>query len=59
LSEASLREKGYFDPAAVGAKLKRVGREGMNPGGRLMSVLMVQLWDELFIRARPVADLCG
>ena len=30
-----------------------------NPGGRLMSVLMVQLWDELFIRARPVADLCG
>jgi asparagine synthase (glutamine-hydrolysing) len=48
LSESSLRKKGYFRPAAVQEMRKRHS-EGKEPQGpRLMAVLVVQLWDEIF-----------
>jgi asparagine synthase (glutamine-hydrolysing) len=50
LSPAELRRTGYFDPAAVSAALAlhRAGRAGR--GLRLLGVLSLQLWDELFAR---------
>jgi asparagine synthase (glutamine-hydrolysing) len=48
LSESALRGKGYFHPAAVREMLRqhREGKEEQGP--RLMAVLVVQLWDEIF-----------
>lgn len=51
LSDTSLRRTGYFDPAVVARMRERAGHEKKSrSAGSLMSVLMVQLWDELFIR---------
>ncbi len=53
LSDVELRRKGYFDPVAV-ARLRATDSAGGGRFGRgLMSVLMVQLWDEMFIQQRP------
>jgi asparagine synthase (glutamine-hydrolysing) len=53
LSDSALRRTGYFDPAAVAQLRERAGHERVSrSAGKLMSVLMVQLWDELFIQRR-------
>jgi asparagine synthase (glutamine-hydrolysing) len=53
LSEAALRETGYFAPRVVAALLQRhrAGRE--NLGQLLSAVLGVQVWDDLFRRRGP------
>jgi asparagine synthase (glutamine-hydrolysing) len=52
LSEAALREKGYFDPREVSVRLAR-HRAGLEAAGEeLMGVLTVQLWDDLFLAGR-------
>jgi asparagine synthase (glutamine-hydrolysing) len=52
LSDDEIRGKGYFDPGAV-ARLRARCSSGRGPYERgLMSVLMVQLWDEMFMRQR-------
>jgi asparagine synthetase B (glutamine-hydrolysing) len=52
LSDAALREKGYFDPQEVSVRLAR-HRAGLEAAGEeLMGVLTVQLWDELFLAGR-------
>ncbi len=48
LSEASLKEKGYFDPASV--TLLRQQSDGI--GDTLTQVLGLQLWDEQFTGGR-------
>ena len=52
LAETALREKGYFDPACVRRLLAehRSGRHERT--AELISVLCLQLWDEMFIRGR-------
>jgi asparagine synthase (glutamine-hydrolysing) len=53
LSESALRRTGYFDPAAVAATRDRPARSRqLHPSARLMKVLMLQLWHELFIERR-------
>lgn len=53
LSDTSLRRTGYFNPAVVARMRGRAGHEKKSrSAGGLMSVLMVQLWDDLFIRRR-------
>jgi asparagine synthase (glutamine-hydrolysing) len=53
LSDSALGRTGYFDPAAVAQLRERAGHERVSrSAGKLMSVLMVQLWDELFIQRR-------
>jgi len=50
LSESELRRTGYFDPAAV-ARLVSQHRSGQHDWGhRLMGVLVMQLWDQIFLR---------
>jgi asparagine synthase (glutamine-hydrolysing) len=50
LDERCLRQKGYFSAAAVKHLMHahRSGRDGF--GKHLMAVLVVQLWDEIFLR---------
>lgn len=50
LDERCIRQKGYFDPVGVNhlVRMHRSGRQGF--GKHLMSVLLVQLWDEIFLR---------
>jgi asparagine synthase (glutamine-hydrolysing) len=57
LGPAALRAKGYFEPAAVQAALTR--HHGGAPGeqSRLLGVLAVQLWDELFLQGRDPGAL--
>jgi len=51
LSERTLRATGYFDPRAVSALRKRVGaRHHRSSSRQLMTVLIVQVWDQLFLR---------
>jgi len=51
LSERALRATGYFDPRAVLALLKRArARNHRSSSRQLMTVLIVQLWDQLFLR---------
>ena len=53
LSEASLRQKGYFNPAAVRGILA-MHRTGKADYTRiLVTILGVQVWDELFMRGCP------
>lgn len=53
LSESGLRKKGYFDPVAV-TRLLGEHRSGEDRARLLMSVLSVQVWDEIFLRGwRP------
>lgn len=57
LSDSALRRTGYFNPAVVAQLRERAGRERKSrSAGNLMSVLMVQLWDELFIQRREPAS---
>ncbi|MGK2963165.1 MAG: asparagine synthase (glutamine-hydrolyzing) [Gemmatimonadaceae bacterium] len=57
LSDVEIRRKGYFDPVAV-AQLRARCSKGKGPYEReLMPVLMVQLWDAMFIRQS--SDLHG
>ncbi len=53
LSHGALREKGFFDPRKVADARRRHAR-GEDLGMVLMSVLGLQLWDELFRRGRPL-----
>jgi len=59
LSRDRLREKGYFAPDAVRALLER-HRQQTGPawGSLLLRVLSIQLWDELFVRARGPLPPC-
>jgi asparagine synthase (glutamine-hydrolysing) len=50
LSEADLRRKGYFQPSRVLGVLERHRAGERNYADQLMTVLAIQLWDELFIR---------
>jgi asparagine synthase (glutamine-hydrolysing) len=52
LSDAGLRDTGWFDPRAVRANLEahRRGRRGR--ASRLMAVLVVQTWLDVFVRGR-------
>ena len=53
LSESALRRTGYFDPATVALLRKRADRENKSRSAvSLMSVLMVQLWDDLLLQRR-------
>jgi asparagine synthase (glutamine-hydrolysing) len=58
LSPDRLRDKGYFAPDAVRALLEGYRRQtGPAEGPSLLSVLAIQLWDELFVRGRgPLAS---
>ncbi|MGZ8269402.1 MAG: asparagine synthase-related protein, partial [Burkholderiales bacterium] len=52
LSAEQLRRNAYFDPSAV-ARLRADFERGDHTGDRaLMSVLVVQLWDRLFMQPR-------
>jgi Asparagine synthase (glutamine-hydrolyzing) len=52
LSEAALRDTGYFNPQSVSALRKR-HREGKENLGQVLSmVLGVQVWHDIFIRER-------
>jgi asparagine synthase (glutamine-hydrolysing) len=53
LSDGEVRRKGYFDAAAVARLRARQDRGEGGFGRGLMTVLMVQLWDEIFIQQRP------
>jgi asparagine synthase (glutamine-hydrolysing) len=50
LSEKSIREKGWFDPANVGRMIHQHRTGEVNYGKQLMGVLGVQIWDDLFLR---------
>ncbi|MGI9044611.1 MAG: asparagine synthase (glutamine-hydrolyzing) [Gemmatimonadaceae bacterium] len=50
LSDVEVRRKGYFDPPAVARLRARFDRGDPGFDRALMSVLMVQLWDDLFIQ---------
>jgi asparagine synthase (glutamine-hydrolysing) len=53
LSERALRATGYFDPQAVQALRRRAGdRRQRSTPRQLMTVLIVQLWDHLFVSHR-------
>lgn len=53
LSAARLREKGYFVPDVVRGMLARHRRRrASREGSLLMGVLAIQLWDDLFVRAK-------
>lgn len=53
LADSALRRTGYFDPGTVAELRERAGDERKGRfASSLMSVLMVQLWDELFIQRR-------
>lgn len=53
LSRDRLLEKGYFAPDAVRALLERHRQQhGPAWGSLLLRVVAIQLWDELFVRAR-------
>ena len=52
LSDAEVKRTGYFDPAAVTRLRAHFDRGDDGFDRALMSVLLVQLWDDLFIRQR-------
>ena len=53
LSDSALRRTGYFDPVTVAQLRERAGSEKRSRSAvGLMSVLMVQLWDELLLRPK-------
>jgi len=56
LSPESLRLKGWFDPSRV-ARLRELHRaRRMDRHEHLLSILQVQLWDEIFRRGRSPED---
>lgn len=52
LSDARLREAGYFDPAKVAAALRLHHERSEDLGQALSAVICVQLWDRLFRRGQ-------
>ena len=57
LSPARLREKGYFVPDVVRGMLARHRRRrASREGSLLMGVLAIQLWDDLFVRAKSLVE---
>jgi asparagine synthase (glutamine-hydrolysing) len=50
LSETAIKRKGYFHPAGVAELLEAHRRQKSDLGKHLMGVLVVQLWDEVFLR---------
>ena len=54
LSDREVRKKGYFDPKVIAMMRDQPGELGERYGRRLMTVLTVQLWDELFIQGTPL-----
>jgi len=52
LSDARLREAGYFDPAKVAAALRLHHARSEDLGQALSAVICVQLWDRLFRRGQ-------
>lgn len=52
LSEEQVRHKGYFDPDKIKRMLQQHWAHKRNYERTLMSVLKVQLWDDLFLRRR-------
>jgi asparagine synthase (glutamine-hydrolysing) len=52
LSPECVRAKGYFDPRDVAGRLAAHRSGGRATGGSLIGVLVVHLWDELFLRRR-------
>lgn len=53
LSDSALRRTGYFNPVMVAQLRERASREKQSRfAGTVMSVLKVQLWEELFIQRR-------
>ncbi len=52
LSERSVREKGYFEPAAVRRLVEAPGEGSNRRREALLLVFGVQVWDELFVRGR-------
>lgn len=57
LSEARLREAGFFDPGKVAAALELHRARGEDFGHALSAVLGVQLWDRMFRRSALSAPL--
>lgn len=59
LSPECVRAKGYFDPREVADRLAAHRAGGRATGGSLLGVLMVQLWDEIFLSGRPAWESPG
>jgi asparagine synthase (glutamine-hydrolysing) len=58
LSPAALRRKGYFDPATVAELLAQHRRGQGRHAGLLITVLGMQLWDDLFVEGcRPAVGV--
>src|SRR5262249_6711367 len=55
LSPATLRQKGYFRPDVVADWLARHRARQGSFGVRLTAVLVLQLWDELFLKGQSAA----
>ncbi len=55
LSDVEVRRTGYFEPSAVASLRARFDRGEPNLDRALMSVLMVQVWDDLFIQRTQYA----
>jgi asparagine synthase (glutamine-hydrolysing) len=54
LSEARLREKGYFNPAFVASLLEQHRAGCAKYGRQLLGILGVQIWDDMFLHGcRP------
>jgi asparagine synthase (glutamine-hydrolysing) len=51
-SETKLSQKGYFNPPAVTNLLNRHRAGEPDAGAKLIGILAVQLWDELFMKDR-------
>jgi len=54
LDERTVRDKGYFDPAAVRRLVERHRAGAVTGGAELMGILSVHLWDEMLrVRCGP------
>jgi asparagine synthase (glutamine-hydrolysing) len=57
LSEATIREKGYFNPAVVQAMLQQHRNGQANFSPQLMGILGIHLWDEKLMHGcQPIAE---
>jgi asparagine synthase (glutamine-hydrolysing) len=55
LDERTVREKGYFDPAAVRLLVERHRTRAVAGGAELIGILAVHLWDDLLRSARRIS----
>jgi asparagine synthase (glutamine-hydrolysing) len=53
LSSECVRAKGYFEPREVAERLAAHRGGARGTGGSLLGVLVVHLWDEIFLAGRP------